>query len=125
MKEVTKLYENTGIDRIEDGYCLPGYCKRHPSKRFENCETCKQCEYGHFYMSPEFIEHKQLELIKWLAETRPIHINLLLDKWTIEGMVRYGIKYDTFEDALSGYINQIWQDLTDAERTQIKEILSE
>ena len=38
-------------------------------------------------------------------------------------MVRYGKRYDTFEDALSGYINQIWQDLTEEEKTNIKNIL--
>lgn len=71
----------------------------------------------------DFTAEKQLLLIQWLAKTRPIHINFYIDKWVIEGMVRYGKRYDTFEDALSGYINQIWQDLTEEEKQQIKEIL--
>ena len=72
---------------------------------------------------PPFTTEKQLFLIQWLTKTRPIHINFYIDKWVIEGMVRYGKKYNTFENALSGYINQIWQDLTEEEKQQVKGIL--
>lgn len=101
MNEVEKMYNNAGIKKDWNSTPYGGIEEYYPP----------------------FTAEKQLLLIQWLAETRPIHINLLLDKWTIEGMVRYGIKYDTFEDALSGYINQIWQDLTEEERKQIKNIL--
>ena len=87
------------------------------SKLYENVGF--EVELGY----PPFTAEKQLLLIQWLAETRPIHITLLLGKWTIEGMIRYGIKYDTFEDALSGYVNQIWKDLKPEEKQQVKGIL--
>lgn len=132
MNEVEKLYKNAGIDRIEKGYCLPGYCKRHPSRRFENCETCKQCEYGHFYMSPEFTEHKQLELIKWLARKSHITIGLGLpwgqyddDWWTVTSKNGdLGTNAYKLEEALADFVNNnLWQSLTKEERKQIRGIL--
>ena len=120
MSEVEKMYENAGIKPYI-------YC----SKPQLDCDarengTCKQdCEY---YSGKRtritFTAEKQLLLIQWLAKTRPIHITFLIDKWVIEGMIRYGKRYDTFEDALSGYINNIWQDLTETERNEIRSILN-
>lgn len=111
MNEIEKMYENAGIKTEKP------YRNGHIIKDSE----IQTGEKG--VVVYNFTAEKQLFLIQWLAKTRPIHITLLLDKWTIEGIVRYGIKYDTFEDALSGYINQIWKDLTDTEKEQIKEIL--
>lgn len=113
MNEVTKLYENAEPNRDCNLY-----------KHFTECPMKHtQCEDCENFVYPPFTAEKQLLLIQWLAKTRPIHITFLIDKWVIEGMVRYGKRYDTFEDALSGYINEIWQDLTEEERTQMKEIL--
>lgn len=107
MNEIEKLYKNAGFSKKQ--------CKDY------SCIVCEQ--YNECIKYPPFTTEKQLLLIQWLAKTRPIHINFYIDKWVIEGMVRYGKRYDTFEDALSGYINQIWQDLTEEEKQQIKEIL--
>jgi len=108
MNEIEKLYKNAGVVFM----------------KCSECDNNVDCGFGDWKNchSP-FTTEKQLLLIQWLAETRPIHINFYIDKWVIEGMVRYGKRYDTFEDALSGYINQIWQDLTEEEKQQIKEIL--
>lgn len=122
MTEVEKMMQNANLTNL---YCGDDYVAERMLEfectdgDKEKCKTCDKAKTNY----PPFTAEKQLFLIQLLAETRPIHINLLLDKWTIEGMGRHGILYDTFEDALSGYINQIWQDLTKAERTQIKEIL--
>lgn len=102
MSEIEKLYKNAGV-----GYLM--YV----------VDTFPPVEYPQI----NFTAEKQLSLIKWLAKTRPIHITFLIDKWVIEGMVRYGKRYDTFEDALSGYINNLWQDLTEQERTEVADIL--
>lgn len=109
MSEIEKMYKNAGIKKRR-------YCEFDD----DACIGCKHIEKVEY---PPFTSEKQLLLIQWLAETRPIHITLLLGEWTIEGMVRYGIKYDTFEDALSGYVNQIWKDLTPEEKQQVKGIL--
>lgn len=113
MNEIEKLYENAGIEKDCRTYKNYFEC---PFKQTQ-CEQCDNYDY------PPFTAEKQLLLIQLLAETRPIHITKLLDKWTIEGMVRYNIKYDTFADALSGYINTRWQDLTEEEKEQIRGIL--
>ena len=110
MNEVEKMYRNAHVyPRVYGDITKETF----ENKVFNMADMCNEA----------FTAEKQLLLIQWLAETRPIHINLSFDKWTIEGMVRYGIKYDTFKDALSGYINQIWQGLTEEEKQQVKGIL--
>lgn len=107
MTEIEKMFKNAGINAT--------------AKTKEIRHNLFEC--GLFY--PDFTAEKQLLLIQWLAKTRPIHINLLFDKWIIEGIGRYGDEYDTFEDALSGYINHIWQFLTDLDKEEIRNILNE
>lgn len=72
---------------------------------------------------PPFTAEKQLELIKWLGISRPIHITFLCKEWNIESMIRYGKRYNTFENALCGYTATIWQDLTESEQEEIRKIL--
>lgn len=114
MTEIEKMFENAGI-RV---------CKRKQGFTLKDCtdRECKECGY---YALPPFTAEKQLLLIQWLAKIRPIHISFLFDKWIIEGIVRYGNKYDTFKDALSGYINHIWQGLTEEEKEEIRSILND
>ena len=114
MSEVEKMYKNAGVE--------PKY-KDYRTKNGKTYEDKNPNNRNIRLLYPSFTAEKQLELIKWLVKTRPIHITFLIDKWVIEGFVRYGKRYDTFEDALSGYINNIWQDLTEQERTEIAEIL--
>ena len=130
MSEIEKMYENAGVKKQYDYIVIQknyngkiAYTKRAVLEKVEQFKnkTLRIIEVCPFY--PDFTAEKQLELIKWLAKTRPIYITFLIDKWVIEGMVRYGKRYDTFEDALSGYINNIWQTLTEQERTEIAEIL--
>jgi hypothetical protein len=80
---------------------------------------------------PPFTAEKQIELIKWLARKSHITIGLGLpwgqyddDWWTV---TRFGggagkDKYQ-FEEALADLVNDLWQDLTDTDKVQIKEIL--
>lgn len=123
MSEIETMYENAGIKA------------KWKDKRVKNTKTYyteKQAQYLRKTTKnrniqlcyPPFTPQKQLELIKWLAKTRPIHISFLIDKWVLEDIVRYGKRYDTFNDALAGYVNQIWQDLTESEQEQIRSILN-
>ena len=136
MSEIEKMCENTRVYdfrydcdvSFSDGdfgrvtNCSKGEIKDYCTDK-KYFKGAKVINVRHLY--PPFTAEKQLELIKWLAKTRPIYITFLIDKWVIEGMVRYGKRYDTFEDALSGYINNIWQTLTEQDRTEIAEILKE
>ena len=134
MSEIEKMCENTRVYdfrydcdvSFSDGdfgrvtNCSKGEIKDYCTDK-KYFKGAKVINVRHLY--PPFTAEKQLELIKWLAKTRPIYITFLIDKWVIEGMIRYGTRYDTFEDALSGYINNIWQTLTEQDRTEIAEIL--
>lgn len=52
---------------------------------------------------PPFTAEKQIELIKWLVCT--------------------GEEESTFEETLSKQVNDLWQDLTEEEKQQVKGIL--
>lgn len=101
MSEIEKMYKNANIK------------KRWNSTPYGGIEE--------YY--PPFTAEKQLLLIQWLAETRPIHINKLIDGWIIEGIVRNNKQYANFENAISGYINSIYPFLNEHQRAEIKEIL--
>lgn len=135
MSEVEKLYKNVGIKPYI-------YC----SKPQLDCDArengnCKQdCEYYSGKASyPPFTAEKQLSLIKWLAKrnygdyTSSLLINITDDRVYFSAGAKpeyYVIEvlYDSnrctdFENALSELINNLWQDLTEEERTEIADIL--
>ena len=120
MSEITKLYKNAGID-YEERYNNCTLNKEGECELKCSCDICKYSEEKYIY--PPFTAEKQIELIKWLALTRPVHINKFIDGWTIEGLVRNNKQYNNFENAISGYINSIYPFLDEHQRTEIKEIL--
>ena len=73
---------------------------------------------------PPFTAEKQLEMIKWLSEIDcTVRIDFDKNEWCVATENYGGYFCDNFSDALASIINELWQDLTEAERTQIKEIL--
>jgi len=104
MNEVEKMYSNSGIKKIELDYP-------------DNFEP--------FY--PEFTAEKQIELIKWLSQhTCKNYIKFRFDicgLWYCECNMLNSDMHHTFEEALAEIINYLWQNLTEEERKQIKEIL--
>ena len=91
-----------------------------------NCNKCDD------YLPNRFTAEKQLELIKWLAHKA--HNGLLINKHITDGgasMVFDNLGYEStlagssisFEECLANLINNVWINLTEEERTQIKEIL--
>ena len=104
MGEIEKMYENAGIyPDCEHGECGLDYCANNYG-----------CGYA-FY--PPFTAEKQIELIKWLSLKFGIYI---VDKYPIG----FGKCIEDFEEALAESINHLWQDLTDVEKEQVKNILS-
>lgn len=132
MNEVTKLYENAGIKPTKNWQsCLN--CKLKTEIRYDEwgCEylTCnrlempKKCPDAKEYY-PLFTAEKQLELIKWLANYDEVcRMEKIRDGWFVEIDMITSELSSTFKEALANLINKIWQDLTDAERTQIRGIL--
>lgn len=107
MTEISKMFENAGVEKIELDYP-------------DNIDP--------FY--PDFTAEKQLELIKWLCQKtyrNYIHIRYERDinNWKIEcNMV--GIReFGNFDECFAGLINSLWQDLTDQEKEEIRGILNE
>ena len=105
MSEITKLYENAGIEPEINYVCDKEPCEQHSV----DCQKC-----SHLYDTredyPDFTAEKQIELIKWC-----------LDNY--RGYIFDSIETEWFEEQLCAFINNIWQDLTEEEKQQVKGIL--
>ena len=95
-----------------------------------------QCEDCENFVYPPFTAEKQIELIKWLMckkQTIQVELRLYENDYCISHITECedndAIEYvetgrkNTFEEALAELVSDLWQDLTDAEKQQIKEIL--
>ena len=98
MGEVDKLYENVGIKK-EVIPCPAKYYGYNCTRNNWDDEDCS-CDIEGY---PPFTAEKQIELIKWLVCT--------------------GEEENTFEETLSKQVNDLWQDLTEEEKQQVKGIL--
>lgn len=122
MSEIIKLYENAGIRKEEIVNCT--YKGSTPCGHY--CDDGLDCPYLEIKKDyPPFTAEKQLSLIKLLSKY-VVHIDYDNDKYEVYilsiGKLRYDY-YDTLEETLAYCINNLWQDLTDADKAQIKEIL--
>ena len=94
MSEIEKLYENAGIE--------PTYIEG---------ENLMEYSYGTLKYPP-FTAEKQINLTQKLWELKPnVYPNFDL-------LTNY-----SYSEMIAELANHIWQDLTEEERTQIKEIL--
>lgn len=117
MSEIEKLYENVGVEKITLDYP-------------DNFEP--------FY--PEFTAEKQLDLIKWLIllckngeGIKDSYISMeiinnayrfyLINPNWVNRLHRVFSINENFEEMLAGFINNLWQDLTETEKAEIKRIL--
>ena len=100
--QVEKLYENAGVESV-------GF---NPYKLED--------EY------PPFTAEKQLFLFQWVCKKfEEIYISYTdfeeVKSWEI--VYKISVHRNSFEECLCAFINLFWQSLTDAEKTQIKDIL--
>lgn len=126
MNEVEKMYENAGVEKEFE---KPAECTKNP---YITCDGCMlyddkkgQCNNRKEYQP--FTAEKQIGIIKWLLKSYDIgfsqlgqRIDTSLDGANCISGLGSG---DTFEESLTQAINDLWQDLTEEERKQIKEIL--
>ena len=128
MTEIEKMYENAGVKYL-DSVCS--------IKELFNTKFVNDCNFGISCYScplnkPPFTTEKQLELIKLIS----LQGQVVIENWKERGFnvefransnMRYitmdCITRKTVEEALAQIINDIWQDLTEEEHKQIKEIL--
>lgn len=98
MNEVTKLYENAGVDFGYNNFGVPN-------------------------IHPLFTAEKQLELIKWLALRDDFGMMAWQNSEYHIEHDKYNANENSLEGCLARLINDLWQDLTEEERKQIKNIL--
>lgn len=134
MSEISKLYENAEVKKQIPRVCSSNelYCKECEAHIEDAMPYCKNAEY------PPFTAEKQIELIKWLAirfnsnymscwhnETKNVWIFRLheLTELSSEEPNIYEGRNKDFTKALCNLINNLWQDLTEEEKQQVKGIL--
>lgn len=119
MNEVEKMYVNAGIGQR----CIS---KDGCHKDFVACLRCRA------YSHPPFTAEKQIELIKFISNTDVFcnfHCYIVSARWSVDygkwavGIGGCDICHEQFEQALAKLVSNLWQDLTEEERKQIKEIL--
>ena len=120
MNEVEKMYENAGIKKI-------------------NTQYANNISY-HLVKYPQFTAEKQIELIKWISNNDKDKNKELTLYNSAHPYYYFGLHHEpahseddmwgygeglgtTFEDGLASIINNLWQDLTEEEKQQIREIL--
>jgi hypothetical protein len=109
MLEIEKMYENAGIRLIHINAC-----KIDETEKNSKCNT---------FFYPDFTAEKQIELIKWLAFRDYITIVAYMDGEYHSEHDKYNTNEKSLKGCLARLINNLWQDLTDEEKEQIKEIL--
>lgn len=119
MNEVEKMYENAGIKK-EVIPCPAKYYGYDCTRNNWDDEDCS-CDIEGY---PPFTAEKQIELIKWLMKYDEIHGDCNDDEYGFSTLNYSGKYKKDFEESLASVINnELWQDLTEEERKQIKEIL--
>ena len=140
MNEIEKLYENANIkpeyrydcnlaDTIKPVEVFPlcscskgeikNYCTNKQDYRY-----CKVYKVNKIY--PPFTTEKQIELIKWLAKNKAdilITYSNASKRFAVSCGYSGCVLSENFEIALAMRINNLWQELTEEEKQQIKEIL--
>ncbi len=110
MSEITKLYENAGIEKIAiiDNECPVA------------CSVALDFKY------PSFTSEKQIAILKLLTINRGILIKRNVFFTNIENpenIIGTENIDSNFEEGFASLINILWRNLTQSEQKQIKEIL--
>ena len=133
MNEIEKMYENAEINKREIENCT--YKNSTPCGH--SCDDGEDCPYLEIKEDyPPFTAEKQIELIKFLTKDKKIlriELRIFQNEFCITRCTpcktNPNAEYITtgrikqFEQALAELINSLWQDLTEEEKEQIKEIL--
>ena len=102
MSEIEKMYLLAGIrkGRMGDEDCA------------EDCldYECKNCRYSNF---PQFTTEKLINLVMFLINKGDFNIK----KGSVD------ITFESFTNCIAGLVNNLWQDLSEEEKRQIKEVL--
>ena len=138
-EDCTKLlkYFDNSVDKLNDRI---QQMKKEENTKYDRYTDSVDTEFGRIekaYINyPPFTAKKQLELIKWLMrkkQTIQIELRLHENDYCISHITECehndAVEYvetgrkNTFDEALADLINELWQDLTEEEKQQVKGIL--
>ena len=114
---------NCNIKPKQKGYC--DWDSNCPYPHHKCNDECPYWKYEDEAKYPPFTAEKQIEIIKWLAGNKG-ECRITYDKeykWCTQTDWQSSFCYDNFPASLVNFINNIWQDLTEAEQNEIREIL--
>jgi len=122
MTEISKMFENANIkqDRMCEWTC----------KDSENCNlNCKHYGSTQLYYPP-FTAEKQLTLLRKIVKSYTINISYSIDAYYMKARSKnskdeYLEVNNYFDEGLASLIIDLWQDLTNQEKEEIRRILNE
>lgn len=124
MSEIEKLYNIARIPKYGKRQCKDS--EYLECQKYCFCDMHNKCD--KFVVEyPPFTAEKQLEFIKFLSWhfEYGIKITKYLNGFSINNYTgsRCSELSKTFDESLASIVNKIWQDLTEEEKQQIKEII--
>jgi hypothetical protein len=130
MSEITKLYENAGIEKEVIKGCYEYYSENGGIDIYtvndcknKDCNTCKADKSIKEY--PPFTAEKQIEILKLLTNRCDLTISHFTE-WEFihfDGQEPTQVTGKDFTETFAKLINAYWQDLTEEEKMSIKNIL--
>ena len=150
MTEIEKMFENAGIEKKFE---KPAECLKNPYITCDGCmlydDKKGKCNNKKDY--PPFTAEKQIDILMFILNkfgdigfqkmysirgndenTRKDYIKCLCDceheTWDsrpVDFYYQNGAYGDNLEESLAGLINKLWQDLTNQEKEEIRNILNE
>ena len=116
---ISRMYELAGVKKIGKKYSCG--LLEFDVCRTQNCDICDKAQDKNY---PPFTEFKQLELIKWLAsEHNDIEISWYSDIGFRVNNFLDSCEHKDFPQALAGLVCELWEDLSDKQREEVKGIL--
>jgi hypothetical protein len=127
MSEITKLYENAGIEKEVIKGCYEYYSENGGIDIYtvndcknKDCNTCKADKSIKEY--PPFTAEKQLEITKFLLK-KAVYYDVKDNKYWFYYEECESAGYKPFDEAIAHFINKLWTDMSEAEKQQVKGIL--
>lgn len=113
MSEIEKMYSNAEVKKINT----------HQSEIDNGDPRFTGISHSDSYIKyPPFTAEKQLEIMKFLLK-KAVYYDVKDDKYWFYYEECESAGYKPFDEAIAHFINKLWQDLTEEEKQQIKEIL--
>lgn len=115
---IQKLYEIAGVEKRLD-------CKKCGAENFA-LGQCAEVNCQATY--PPFTAENQLELIKFIIKSWDLILNHKGNRFnlcadTYKTIIGTHISNEQFDQALASLVYELWQDLTDDQKQEIKRIL--